>query len=78
MSRKDSKKRRKRRHLYVCIVKGKEGDFFKWNTSNLLKFTAFLDRSYEGWRYFNVFDKNTRLQIGNFTKNHRPYYEKIS
>lgn len=44
----------------------------KYNVNDLVKFSQFLDTNFSGWRWFNVYSKETRLQIGNFTKNRRP------
>lgn len=46
--------------------------FKKWHVNNLTKFVTFLDNEHPGWKYFNVFDKKTQAQIGNFTINNRP------
>jgi len=61
----------------ICIVKvgGTPlggGSFKKWHVNNLVKFTSFLDKNYPEWRYFNVYDKKSKRQIGNFTKSNRP------
>ena len=43
------------------------------NVVDLLDLTAnYLDRDWPDWRYFNVFDANTRLPVASFTKNRRP------
>lgn len=40
-----------------------------WNyVNNLVGFTRFLDKTYRDWRFMNVYDKNSDLQIANFTK----------
>ena len=58
---------------YSCIVKADGEQFVKYRTvRNLLKFTIFLDASFPEWRYYNVFDKETKRQIASFTKNRRP------
>jgi len=44
----------------------------KYNTSDLIKFTQFMDTKYPTWRWFNVYCKETGQQVGNFTKNNRP------
>lgn len=56
----------------VVIVKTSQADFVKYHTTDLLSFTKFLDNKYPDWRYFNVYDKESRLQVGNYTKNNRP------
>ena len=57
---------------YTCIAKTGNEKFVKYRLNNLDKFTAFLDREWPNWRWFNVFDNRTKLQIANFTKNSRP------
>ena len=57
---------------YKIIAKVDNDKFVKYNVNNLLKFTNFLDKNYDKWRWFNVYDKNTREQIGSFTNNKRP------
>jgi hypothetical protein len=60
---------------YKVIAKVSDDHFVKYRTENLLKFTAFLDKEYSGWRWFNVFFKGE--QIGNFTKNNRPVTKRL-
>jgi hypothetical protein len=58
---------------YSCIVKADAEQFVKYRTvRNLVKFTVFLDTNFPTWRYYNVFDKETKIQIASFTKNNRP------
>ena len=50
-------------------------NFKKWKCNNLVKFTAFLDKNYPDWCYFNVYEyrKGERgIQLESFTKNKRP------
>lgn len=58
---------------YEIIAKVENEKFVKYNCSDLVKFTQFLDKDFPDWRWFNVFDKKTKNQIANFTKNNRPY-----
>ena len=56
----------------ICIVKvgGTPlggGSFKKWHVNNLKKFIDFLNREYPNWRYFNVYDKKSKVQIGSFS-----------
>ncbi|UZR95303.1 hypothetical protein [Chondrinema litorale] len=62
---------------YRCIVKVSGEKFVKYNTSNLLDFTDFLDKKYPNWRWFNVYNKKNRKQIGSFTKKRRPNQKNI-
>lgn len=57
---------------YKVIVKVSSDKFVKYNVNNLISFTIFLDKHYKAWRWFNVYDKQTKVQIGSFTKNNRP------
>jgi hypothetical protein len=57
---------------YKVIAKVNDDKFVKYNVNNLMKFVQFLDKDFEGWRWFNVYDKKTKLQIANFTTNKRP------
>lgn len=73
-------------HLYRVIVKtgekhrSGEDRFVRYNTSDLLKFTDFMDRSFPSWRWFNVYkyQKNRRgYQVGSFTRKSRPLTSRI-
>ena len=61
----------------VCIVKIESDTFLKYHVNNLLKFTDFLDEKHSNWRYFNVYDKETKQQVESFTKKKRPQYVKL-
>jgi len=56
------------------IVRAKVGDekFVKYHVNNLVLFTKFLDEKFAGWRWFNVYIKDTEKQIANFTSKNRP------
>lgn len=55
------------------IVKVGPEKFVKYEYVNdLVRFTAYLDSNFPSWRYYNVFDRETRTQIGNFTTKNRP------
>lgn len=65
---------------YRCIVKviNSEGDqFLKYRVNDLIKFCKFLDVKFPEWKWFNVYDKKTGDQIGNFTINNRPKHRFI-
>jgi hypothetical protein len=62
---------------YRCIVKADDKHFVKYYVSNLLTFTHMLDVRFPDWRYFNVFDKYTMKQIGNYTRYQRPRFRHI-
>lgn len=57
---------------YTIIAKVTADRFVKYRCSDLLSLARFLDKSWPDWRWFNVFDKRTKEQIANFTKNNRP------
>lgn len=57
---------------YICIAKVDDQHFVKYRLNDLLKFTAFLDERWKGWRWFNVYNKQTKEQIANFTNKRRP------
>lgn len=60
---------------YKVIAKVGSEKFVKYNVNNLLKFTAFLDSEYLGWRWFNVYLYNKEgngNQIGSFSNKTRP------
>lgn len=44
----------------------------KYNVNDLVKFADFLDKKFPDWRWFNVYSKQTKLQLANFTKYRRP------
>ena len=57
---------------YICIAKVSDNHFVKYRLNDLLKFVAFLDTRWQGWRWFNVYDKQSKQQIANYTNRHRP------
>jgi hypothetical protein len=60
---------------YRVIVKADNEKFVKYNVNNLLLFTAFLDRSWPEWRWFNVYahkGETEGSQLANFTNKNRP------
>jgi hypothetical protein len=63
---------------YIVITKVSREKYIRHHVSNLVNFTAFLDRSFQDWRYMNVFNEKTKKQITSFTKNNRPQTPKIS
>lgn len=62
---------------YTCIVKAGDEKFVKYRLNDLVKFTGFLNHRWSDWRWFNVFDNRTRIQVGNFTKNDKPTRPRI-
>lgn len=63
--------------MYRIIVKVDKDKFVKYHSENLLSFTKFLDKSYKGWRWFNVYCKKSGEQLASFTNKHRPAAKKI-
>jgi hypothetical protein len=70
-------KRKSKSKKYTCIAKiGNNPDFkancVKHRLDDLLKYTTFLDRTFPTWTWFNVFLKETGIQVMSFTKHRRP------
>lgn len=63
--------------LYRVIAKVDDDKFVKYHVNNLVSFCSFLDKNFPGWRWFNVFDKKTGVQVGNFTTKSRPIRTKL-
>ena len=65
---------------YKVIVKVKNNvdgtaHCLKYRVTDLMKFTLFLDKKWEGWKWFNVYSNlgiNKGKQLASFTKNKRP------
>ena len=58
---------------YSVVVKSSEGNFLRWRFVHRLRpFFAFLDRQHSGWRYANVYDRRTGVQLASFTRKNRP------
>ena len=63
---------------YRVIAKVKESDnykFVKYNVNNLRLFASFLDRNFQDWYYFNVYQyvkDGKGTQLANYTKYSRP------
>lgn len=60
---------------YKVIAKVESDKFVKYNVTNLVLFSYFLDRTFPNWRYFNVYEytkDGSGKQIGNYTRNQRP------
>lgn len=57
---------------YKVIAKVSNDKFVKYNVNNLKSFANFLDTNFNGWRWFNVFDKSTGEQITSYTTKNRP------
>lgn len=65
----------KNKKKYKVIAKVDNDKFVKYNVNNLIKFSEFLDKNFNGWRWFNVYryDSNGQgEQLGNFTNKNRP------
>lgn len=55
-------------HIYKVWVKTGNDCHKEWHTSDLIDLQSFLDTKYPEWRYFNVYDKKTNIELGRFTK----------
>ena len=62
----------------IVIAKVGNEKFVKYRVNNLIKFASFLDKQFKEWRFFNVYDRKTRKQLGSFTKNRRPLNASLS
>ena len=67
----DGTKKSSSKSKYKIIVKVSSDRFVKYRSSNLISFTRFLDKSYKGWRYMNVYDR-TGEQVANYTSKNKP------
>ena len=56
----------------LVIAKVGNDKFVKYHCRDLVKFAKFLDEKFTGWRWFNVYDKDTGEQIDNYTNKCRP------
>jgi ABC-type uncharacterized transport system permease subunit len=63
--------------IYRVIAKVGDDKFVKYHVNNLVSFSSFLDKNFPDWRWFNVFDKKTGIQVGNYTKKDRPIRSKV-
>jgi hypothetical protein len=60
---------------YKVIAKVDAEKFVKYNVNDLVKFSAFLDENFSGWRWFNVYQyskESNGLQLASFTNRNRP------
>jgi len=60
---------------YICIAKVSDEKFVRYHVNNLVRFSQFLDKHHQKWRWFNVYsyDGLTKgTQIASFTKHNRP------
>lgn len=70
----------KREKKYRVIAKvgdnpNRSAQCVKYNVNDLVRFAAFLDVSWPGWRWFNVYayrKGNPGPQLANFTNRSRP------
>ena len=78
-------KKTKPKHLYRIITKiGNNEDgsakCIKHRTSDLLKYTDFIDKEFSTWTWFNVFSNkgiNEGEKLASFSKFNRPHTRKI-
>lgn len=63
---------------YIVIAKINQTKFVKYRVNNLMKFSDFLKREFGGYRYFNVYDKKTRMQLDNFSCKNPPITKHLS
>lgn len=60
----------RRENKYIIIAKVGNDHFVKYRCRNLLKLCEFLDRRWTDWRWFNVYDRSSKL--ASYSKNRRP------
>lgn len=60
----------KKRRVWVKVSATETKTWYYVN--NLVRFTQFLNKTYPDWRFMNVYDKISDLQIANFTKYNKP------
>lgn len=53
---------------FIVIAKIDNQKFVKYHTVYLDKFFIWLLKKYPNFRFANIYDQSTKLQIGNFTK----------
>ena len=64
--------------MYSVIIKADVHKFLKYkNVTNLLSLTAYLDKNFPTWKYFNVYSSKTRQQIASFTINDKPKFKNV-
>jgi len=57
---------------YTIIAKVEPEKFVKYRkVNNLIRLTAYLDKTFPDWRYFNVFDSDKK-QVASFTNKDKP------
>lgn len=76
------KKPRGKESLYKVIAKVGEGDqggyrSVTYRTSNLISTFQFLVKTYPGFKWMNVIDRKTKLQVANFTIRNPPTTARI-
>ena len=58
---------------YTIIVKVDQDNFIKVPyVKNVVTFTKWLDRIQPSWKYFNVYNDKTRVQVASFTNKNKP------
>lgn len=70
-----SKKKSKKYRVIAKVKDSGEYKFVKYKVNNLRLFALFLDRNFQDWYYFNVYQyvkDGKGNQLASFTKNSRP------
>lgn len=65
----------KQKKKYKVIAKVDNDKFVKYNVNNLIKFSEFLDKEFNGWRWFNVYRYSSDglgEQLASYTNKNRP------
>lgn len=67
MSRFTIEKKKPKGKMYECIAFFELGTPKKWKyVRDLQSFTYFLSKSHVGWKYFNVYEKGTKVYLKRF------------
>ena len=62
----------KKRYVIAKVVENGTVKVVKYRSDNLPSLVRFLERKFDRWMWLNVYDKDTRSQIGSFTVNNKP------
>lgn len=67
--------------MYTIIVKvlnrGRQIHITYHKVTDLKRFENFIDKQFQKWYYFNVYDRKTRTRLESFTNKRRPIRRKI-
>lgn len=64
--------------VWVVGYENKERTTRTYHTPDLLDFTSFIDKEFPDWSFFNVYDKESGLQLQSFTKFDKPRKKRLT